>query len=160
MESMDRWNAMQWSAMEWIDGMQCSGVEWNGVDGCSGWMIRTPNVHEQIDFGFFGQSDNFHFSKVAHFFSFCEARSKIVSKKRRAAKLAFLKNEFLLRFCCVFLCVFTVVFKWFLGAWDHWAVPWGWSWMFTKIELASFAETMNESVFGRPFHITQNKNGK
>ena len=30
MESMDRWNAMQWSAMEWIDGMQCSGMEWNG----------------------------------------------------------------------------------------------------------------------------------
>merc|ERR1712086_693999 len=81
---MDRWNAMQWSGMEWIDGMQCSGVEWNGVDGCSGWMIRTPNVHDKFDFGFFGQSENFHFSKVAVFFSFCEARSKMVSKKRRA----------------------------------------------------------------------------
>ena len=106
---MDRWNAMQWSAMEWIDGMQCSGVEWNGVDGCSGWLIRTPTVHEKLDLDFFGQSDNFHFSKVAYFFSFCEARSKIASKKRRATKLPFLKIAFLLRLFCVFCCVLTAV---------------------------------------------------
>ena len=68
-----------------------------------GRIIRTPNVYEKFDFGFFGQSDNFHLSKVAHFFSFCEARLKMVSKKRRATKLAFLKNEFLLWFLCVLL---------------------------------------------------------
>ena len=111
-------SGVQWSAMEWIDGMQCSGVEWNGVHGCAGWMIRTPHVHEKIDFVFFGPPDNFHFSKVAHFFSFCEARSKMASKKRRATKFAFLKNAFLLRFFIVVLCVFTTVFKcFFFWAW-------------------------------------------
>ena len=113
---------MQWSAMEWIDGMQCSGVEWNGVDGCSGWMIRTPNVHEQFDFGFFGQSDNFHFSKVARFFSFCEARSKMASKKRRATKLAFLENAFLLWFFKCFCCLPCLFFSFTpktTGAWER-----------------------------------------
>ena len=76
--------SMECSAVEcneWIDGMQCSGVEWNEVDGCSGWMIRTPNVHEQFDVGFFGQSDNFHFSKVAHFFLFARRVRKWPQKK-------------------------------------------------------------------------------
>ena len=43
------------------------------------------------------------------FVSFCEARSKKVSKKRRATKLAFLKNAFLLRLLNVFLSVLTAV---------------------------------------------------
>ena len=42
-------------------------------------------------------------SKVAHFFSFCEARSKMASKKDRATKLHVLKNAFLLRFVNVFV---------------------------------------------------------
>ena len=65
-----------------------------------------PKCPRKNDLGFFGQSDNFHFSKVAHFFSFCEARSKMASTKRRATKLAFLKMRFysgLLMFVCAFL---------------------------------------------------------
>ena len=107
-------NAVEWNGMDRWNAMQCSGVEWNGVHGYSGWMIRTPTVHEKFDFGFFGQSDNFHFSKVAHFVSFCEARSQMASKKRRATKLAFLKNAFLLWFLSVLLCMFTAVKKCFV----------------------------------------------
>ena len=72
-------------------------------------MHRTPHVHDKFDLLFFGQSDNFHFSKVAHCFSFCEARSKMASKKRRATKLAFFER-----------CVFTMVFKCFVGACLKW----------------------------------------
>ena len=36
-----------------------------------------PHVDEKIDLGFFGPPENFHFSKVANFFSFCEARSNM-----------------------------------------------------------------------------------
>ena len=80
-------------------------------------MIRTPNVHEQFDFGFFGPPDNFHFSKVANFCSFCEARSKMASNKRRATKYHILKiacftvvcNCFVLRFYCGFK-LFVVAF--------------------------------------------------
>ena len=88
---MDRWNAMQWSGMEW-----------------SRWMLRMddpdPKCPRTIWFGFFGQSDNFHFSKVAHFFSFCEARSKMASTKRRVTKLAFLKMRFYCGLFNVLLC--------------------------------------------------------
>merc|ERR1712127_18211 len=91
---MDRWNAMQWSGMEW-----------------SRWMLRMddpdPKCPRKKNLGFFGQSDNFHFSKVAHFFSFCEALSKMVSKKRRATKLAFFENCVLTAFFLNdVLCVF------------------------------------------------------
>ena len=46
------------------------------------------------------------FRKWLIFVSFCEARSKMVSKKRRATKLTFLKNAFLPWFFNVCLCVF------------------------------------------------------
>merc|ERR1712127_847518 len=120
-------HGMQCSGVEWNGSMECNAVEWNGMDRrnamqwsgmkWSRWMLRMddpdPKCPRKKNVGFFGQSDNFHFSKVAHFFSFCEARSKMVSKKRRATKLAFLKNEFLLRFFNVFLCVFTASFNCF-----------------------------------------------
>ena len=99
---------MQCSGVEWngVDGMQCSGAEWNGNDGmqCSG--VECPR---KKCFLLFGQSDNFHFSKVAHFFSFCEARSKMASKRRRTTKCHVLTNAFLLWFVNVLLCVLTAV---------------------------------------------------
>ena len=94
MESMEcsavQWNGvngMQSSGVEWngIDGMQCSGVEWNAVDGMAGFcsrnMTRTPNIREQFDLLFFGQSDNFHFSKVAHYFVLRGAFENGLNKK-------------------------------------------------------------------------------
>ena len=101
MESMEC-IAVQCSAVEW-NGMEWNGMEWNGIDGMQ--CQDFANVREKMDFCFFGPPDNFHFSKVAHFFSFCEARSEIASKRRRATKLTFLRNAFLLMFLSVCLCV-------------------------------------------------------
>ena len=67
---------------------------------------KTAPRTRTFDFLFVWPPDNFHFSRVAHFFSFCEARSKMPLEKRRATKLPFFKNEFLLCFFNVLLCVF------------------------------------------------------
>ena len=96
-------DGMQCSGVKWNGSMECNavewnGMEWNGVNGCSGWMIRTPNVHEQIENAYFRFFDNFCFSRLAHFVSFREARSKIASNKRRDAKLPFFEKSFLLWF--------------------------------------------------------------
>ena len=80
-----------------MESMECSAVEWI--------------VHEQNDLLFFGQSDNFHFSKVAYYLSFREARSKMASNKRRATKFHVLKHAILLWFFNVFVWVFTAVFN-------------------------------------------------
>ena len=44
---------------------------------------------KQIEYLFSGQFENVSFSKVAHLFSFCEARSKMVSNECRATKKCF-----------------------------------------------------------------------
>ena len=90
---------MQWSAMEWIDGMQCSGVEWNGVDGCSGWMIRTPNVHEQFDLGFSALPTTSIFRKWLICF-FLRGAFENGLEKKACHKISIFEK-----------CVFTAVFK-------------------------------------------------
>ena len=88
---------MECSAVEWsgMESMECSAVECSGMESMECSAVEW-NVREKIDLLFFGQSDNFHFSKVAHFFSFCEARSKMVSNQRRATKCHVLKIAFVL----------------------------------------------------------------
>ena len=91
-----RWNAVQCSGMEWSrwNAVQWSGMEWNRWNGVL-WIGMSAKKN---DFLCFGQSDKFHFSKAAHLFSFCEARSKMVSNKRRATTFHVLKIAFLLCF--------------------------------------------------------------
>ena len=88
------------TALHSIDPFHCCNAFHRsiGVDGCSGWMIRTPNVHEKFDFGFVGQSDNFHFSKVAHFFLFARRVRKWPQQNVVPQKSYFLKNIFKQRF--------------------------------------------------------------
>ena len=93
-----------------MESMECSAVEWNGMESMEYSAVEW-NVREENDLLFFGQSDNFHFSEVTHLVSFCEASSKMVSTNRRATTFHILKNEFLLCFLNVWLCVFTEFFK-------------------------------------------------
>ena len=92
--------------MEWIDGMQCSGVQWNGSMECNDveWNgMNGPHMStKKMIFDLLALPTISIFRKWLIFFSFCEARSKMVSKKRRATKFHALKNAFLLSFFNVF----------------------------------------------------------
>ena len=101
------WNGidgMQCSGVEWngVDGMQCSGVEWNGIDGmqCSG--VECPRKNVLFCFRTIRQ---FPLFESGSFFSFCEARSKMVSNKKACHTISCFEKSFLLWFLNV-LCSF------------------------------------------------------
>jgi len=64
---------------------KCNAMEWN--------------IRETFDFCFFGQSDNFHFSKVAHCLSFLRGAFEHGLKKKECHKISYFEK-----------CVFTAVF--------------------------------------------------
>ena len=92
-------DGMQCSGVEWngVDGMQCSGVEWNGIDGMKCIGVECPR--KKKDLLFFGQFDNFHFSKVAHFVFCLRGAFENGLKKKACHKISIFEK-----------CVFTVVF--------------------------------------------------
>ena len=92
-----------WSGVD-LSGVRV-GVEWSGLESrilglgswipdLGSWVPDFANVREQNDYLFSGQSDNFHFSKVSHFCSFCEAHSKMDLKSLVAPTFDVLENAF------------------------------------------------------------------
>ena len=85
-----------------MESMECSAVECNGMESME-WSAVEWNVRDKIDLVFFGQSDNFHFSKVAIFVFFLPGAFENGLKKRRATKLPFLKMRLYLGFLMFFV---------------------------------------------------------
>ena len=99
MESMEC-SAVEWSGME---SMECSAVEWNGMESMECSAVEW-NVREKMDLLFFGQSDNFHFSKVAHFFWVLRGAFENGLKQKACHKISCFENDL---FTWVFKCFFV-----------------------------------------------------